>query len=374
MKRILVTGADGYLGSHIAAHCLAHGLSVTAWVHAATPDELARRARRLAERFRGDLTCVGGDLADAEPFVGVDPATIDGIVHTAGVTRFDVDQRTACRVNIAGTAAVARFAGRCAGLRSLVHLSSVYAAGLLSGPIAEAPVNPRRFANFYEWSKWRAECLLQEAPRALPWRVLRVATVVADDDSGRCGQRNVLHDTLRLLYQGLLSILPGEAGVPVYLVTADVVAEAAVALLDDAPAGRFVHACPPVEDCLTLGALLHLANEAFRRCPDFRRRRPVVPPFCRRAAFELLVDGLRRHGGSLSDQVVGSLAPFAPQLYVDKALTARRLPRLIGRRVPGAATLLPRVCERLLADGSLGMRGKNTSDPPCNQEDIRHAG
>jgi nucleoside-diphosphate-sugar epimerase len=374
MRRIIVTGADGYLGSHIAARCLAAGLPVTAWVHASTPEEFSRRARRLAGRLRGDLACVGGDLTDAEPFGGVDPATIGGIVHTAGVTRFDVDQRKACRVNVAGTAAVVRFAERCAGLRSLVHLSSVYAAGLLSGPIAEAPVNPRRFANHYEWSKWRAEAVLREASATLPWRVLRVATVLADDDSGRCGQHNVLHDTLRLLYQGLLSILPGEARVPVYLVTADVVAEAALALLDDAPAGRFVHACPPVEDCPTLEELLRLANEAFQRCPDFRRRRPFVPPFCRRDAFELLVEGLRRHGGSLSDQVVGSLAPFAPQLYVDKALTARRLPRLIGRRLPDAATLLPRVCERLLADGSLGSRGKDTSDPPWNQEDIRHAG
>ncbi len=51
MRRILITGADGYLGSQIAARCLAAGLPVTAWVHARSPDELARRAERLARHL-----------------------------------------------------------------------------------------------------------------------------------------------------------------------------------------------------------------------------------------------------------------------------------------------------------------------------------
>ncbi len=374
MRRVLITGADGYLGSQIAARCLAADLPVTAWVHARSPTELAQRAERLARRLPGDLVCAGGDLRDTDPFARVDPASVAGIVHAAAVTRFDVDKLTACRVNVAGTAAVARFAARCPRLDALVHLSSIYAAGLLEGPIAEAAVNPSRFANHYEWSKWRSEMLLWEGPKSLPWRVLRVATVVADDEGGQCGQRNVVHDTLRLLYQGLLSVLPGEGDVPVYLVTADVVAEAGVALLNGGSAGRFVHACPPAAHSATLDGLLDLAMNAFRDCPDFCRRRPVAPPYCARDAFELLVAGLRRHGGSLSDKVVGSLAPFAHQLYVNKDITARRLPRLIGRPVPEAASLLPRVCRHLLADGTLGARGRPDGHAQRHRKEIRHAG
>ena len=152
----------------------------------------------------------------------------------------------------------------------------------------------------------------------------------------------MVHDTLRLLYQGLLSVLPGEGDVPVYLVTADVVAAAAVALLDGGSAGRFVHACPPAAHSATLDGLLDLAMNAFRDCPDFCRRRPVAPPYCARDAFELLVAGLRRHGGSLSDQVVGSVH-FPERDFV--------IPEEVQRNsavVPGAVAAAPVLAQKII--------------------------
>ncbi|MDH4030422.1 MAG: SDR family oxidoreductase [Chromatiales bacterium] len=356
MNRVLVTGADGYLGSRIVASCLADHRDVIAWIHARNPVELEHRSHALKECLGGDLECAGGDLLDPDAFSTIDPLGISAIVHAAAVTRFDVDRRAARRVNVAGTSAAAALAQRCPRLERFVFLGSAFAAGLLEGSIEEGPLAPDGFANNYEWSKWKSEQVLQEDHAELPWTVLRAATVIADDESGACGQLNVVHDTLRLLYQGLLSVIPGEPSVPVCLVTADMVAQAAVRLLEGPFVGRFVNACAPVESCPTLDTLLTVAMDSFQACPEFRRRRIQRPPFCRRDAFELLVQGLRRHGGSLSEQVAGSLAPFAPQLFLRKQFIARRVSMLTGRAFPDMAALLSRLCERMLATGACGNR------------------
>jgi len=357
MSRVLVTGADGYLGSRVVARCVQEGRPVTAWIHAQNRAEYERRSHQLRHRTGDDVTCLGGDLADPQAFERVMPDQVSAIVHAAAVTRFDVDQETAQKINVAGTERLAKLAARCPRLERFVMLGSAYAAGLLQGDIEEAPLDPPGFANHYEWSKWRAEKLLEENHRALPWTVVRAATVVADDDTGACGQLNVVHDTLRLLYRGLLSVLPGDASVPVPLVTADAVTAAVMAILSGSFAGRFVNACPPVGVTPTLGSLLGIAMATFETCPDFQRRRVRTPPLCGREAFQMLVDGLSRHGGDLSTQVSGSLAPFAAQLFIHKRFVARRMAQLVHRPFPDPRSLLRRVCERMLAEGLCGSRG-----------------
>ena len=103
MNRVLVTGADGYLGSRIVASCLADHRDVIAWIHARNPVELEHRSHALKECLGGDLECAGGDLLDPDAFSTIDPLGISAIVHAAAVTRFDVDRRAARRVNVAGT-------------------------------------------------------------------------------------------------------------------------------------------------------------------------------------------------------------------------------------------------------------------------------
>jgi nucleoside-diphosphate-sugar epimerase len=357
MSRVLVTGADGYLGSRVVARCVQEDRPVTAWIHAQNPVEYKLRSHQLRHRMDGDLVCLGGDLADPRAFERVMPDQVSAIVHAAAVTRFDVDMGTAQKINVAGTERLARLAACCPKLERLVMMGSAYAAGLLQGDIEEAPLHPPGFANHYEWSKWRAEKILEENYRDLPWTVVRAATVVADDETGACGQLNVVHDTLRLLYRGLLSVMPGNASVPVPLVTADTVTAVVMEILSGSFAGRFVNACPPVEVTPTLGSLLGIAMATFETCPDFRQRRVRTPPFCGREAFQLLVDGLNRHGGDLSTQVSGSLAPFAAQLFIHKRFVARRMAQLVHRPFPDPESLLRRVCERMLAEGLCGTRG-----------------
>jgi nucleoside-diphosphate-sugar epimerase len=285
-------------------------------------------------------------LREPEPFANVS-GDVTEIVHAAAVTRFDVSRFCAYDVNVKGTIDVAAFAARCRRLRSLTLLGSIHATGLESGPILEEPIRQRpRFANWYEWSKCLAEEVLVDRYPQLPWRIVRIATAVADDESGHATQRNAVHDTLRLLWRGLLSVLPGEPGTRVYFVTRDYAADACLKLARSAPERRIFHVCPRSEHALALGDVLESARSAFEESAEFRRRRVLVPSFCDWESFERLRLALAEHRSVLAS-VVGGLAPFARQLYVSKQVDNRSLAAWLD---PPRVTLelVRRVCRGLM--------------------------
>src|SRR5262249_28275867 len=156
------------------------------------------------------------------------------IIHTAAVTKFNVDSETAESVNIQGAEKLLKFASRCDSLETFGLLSTVYASGLKAGTIEELPLEDVSFANHYERSKCASETKLMRDFDYLPWRILRVATVIADDHSGCVTQFNAFHNTLKLLYYGLLSLIPGNPGTPLYFVTGDFVANAVFKAMQNA--------------------------------------------------------------------------------------------------------------------------------------------
>jgi len=229
MKPVLITGANGYLGSRIALrYAVRHRRPVIAWLHASQQDEFERKQAWLM-RFTGQaasrIRCCWGDLASDEPFRAVDPSDVGAIVHSAAITRFNVERDLASTVNVRGTEKLLEFATRCPELEALGTLSTVYASGLKAGTVDETPLEGNHgFANHYEWSKWHCEELLLSRFAFLPWRLFRVATVVAEDERGQVVAHNALHNTLKLLYYGLVSLVPGLPRTPLYFVTADFVA------------------------------------------------------------------------------------------------------------------------------------------------------
>lgn len=319
---VLITGAGGYLGSLVAQRYRAAGEEVVA---------------------HGRAT---GDLAGAEPFAGVDPSSITRIVHSGALTRFDVSRDDARAVNVEGTRKLLAFARRCPRLEALGFVSTVYATGLRAGPIEERLYDGGPgFANEYERSKWEAEQLVAAAGD-LPWRILRVATVVADDDSGRVTQHNAFHETLKLWFHGLLPLVPGDGATPLYLVTGDFVSSAIVSLLD---AGAGVYHLAHAEN-LTLVEMLDVVAAAFDEVESFRRRRVLPPLLGDRETFDLLAAGVDAFGGGLVRQSLGSVVPFARQLFVRKDVDNSRLRAALGDRyqAPDPSELVRRACRHLV--------------------------
>lgn len=341
---VLVTGASGYLGGLVARRLAAGGVAV---VGTARSGSVERARRELG------VPVLPADLDDDDPFAAVDGGwrrRITAVVHAAAVTRFNVDAELAQRVNVEGTRRAVELARACPALESFAHLSTIYATGLRAGVVAERPYgDDAGFANAYERSKWAAEELVGGSDD-LPWRVLRVATVVADDDTGSVTQHNAFHETLKLWFYGLLSLVPGRGDTPLYFVTGQFAADAVVRLARAGVAGGVYHVAHDRSESLTLDRLLDVAGSEFAKVEDFAGRGILRPLLADEESFELLVDGVTPFAGGLVTRALANVMPFARQLFVAKELDNTRLRgALAGYRAPDPAALAAATCARLAA-------------------------
>jgi nucleoside-diphosphate-sugar epimerase len=331
-ETILVTGADGYVGTLVTARLLAAtDARLVLVVRAEDRAELARKRAALALSHparSARIEVVPADLRAPDPFAAVDPGRVTRILHAAAVTRFNVEQPLARAVNVDGAEKLVAFARRCPSLVQLCALSTVYSAGRRVGRVDETPHDGAAgFVNFYEWSKWEAERVWLAAAADLPVAILRIGTLIAEDDSGSVVQHNAFHNSFRLYYYGLLSLVPGEAHTPVYLLTGSLAAAAVAHLLMGDDACGIYHVCPDRSETATLGELIDAVLGVYERSEAYRVRRLLRPLFCDLEAFQSLAAGARALGSSPLGQAMASVSPFAAQLYLPKDVRNERLRR-----------------------------------------------
>jgi nucleoside-diphosphate-sugar epimerase len=149
---VLVTGASGYVGRHVAASLLRCGAKVRA---------LVRDASTMPPELEGAAEAAVGNLVDPDSLRSA-MKSVDLVVHCAAVTTNSVPWWVHEQTNVEGTRAV-RDAAREAGVRRLVHVSSVAVYGADSrSPVPESaplPRNVNRWA-YYQRSKIAAEQLV----------------------------------------------------------------------------------------------------------------------------------------------------------------------------------------------------------------------
>jgi nucleoside-diphosphate-sugar epimerase len=158
MTRVLVTGANGFLGRPLCAYLTERGHSVAAAVRS-----------RAAGVVAASETLVTGDLS-ASPDLREVLAGVEAVVHLAGRAHVmrdtSVDPEAAFhRANVDATAHLAHQAAA-AGVRRLVFLSSVKVNGerTFDQPFREA--DPPAPEDAYGRSKWEAEQALGEVALA----------------------------------------------------------------------------------------------------------------------------------------------------------------------------------------------------------------
>lgn len=319
---ILLTGAGGYLGRKILQR-----LSQRPDTHviATLRDASSERIDALQTLFdTGNTTAsiefIPVDLTEPTPFGALSRTDISHIIHTSADTRFNIPEAVADNLNRDGSRKVFEFARKQSQLQALVHLSSIYSCGLNEGTIAGALLErPGAFANHYERSKFETEQILSAEYSDLPWQILRVATVIADDIDGAVDQVNVFHNTAGLVFHGLISILPGNPDTPIYFVPADLVADNSVELCFSGSAHSVHHLCFPREASLPLQTIVDIMMEIFSEDERFMSRR-VLPPLLTDLDSFLAVSDVVDKGftGLVLKQAVESIKPFAPQMFSTK--------------------------------------------------------
>lgn len=205
--RVLVTGVAGFIGSHVADHCLAQGLTVVG------VDDLSGGVR---ENVPAGVTFFAGDLRDpalvarlwseAGPFETIyhfAAYAAEGLSHF--VRRFNYTTNLVASMNLIN-AAVNH------GIRTFVFASSIAVYGAGQTPLRESmepqPEDP------YGISKYAVELDLQAAHRqfGLNYIIFRPHNVYGDRQNIADRYRNVIGIFMNLAMQGRPMTIFGDGG------------------------------------------------------------------------------------------------------------------------------------------------------------------
>jgi thioester reductase-like protein len=321
-RRILITGATGQFGRHLARELLRSSIPFVAVIRARSDAEAASRLARalgLPELPMG-AAAVAGDTSKAD--LGLTRAhrrafrrSIGGVIHSAASTSFTAPVVAALEANAGGTQNVLDYASGLEALNVFVHVSTAFVAGRRVGRILESELeHDSGFMSTYDRSKYAAELLVTARARSLPVVVVR-PSVILDHSNGRASGGGA-GLALALVARGGLRLLPGTPESRVDMVDAGVAATAIVELTlrpspgavyhvaggDGAPtAGDIVRSLGPragVRFCSEHDFRAHLQSEA--------RRRPRTAP------------------------MLGELAGFLPYLAYPKVFDTTTLERDLG--------------------------------------------
>ena len=222
--RALVTGATGFVGSHLVEALQNSSVEVTA---------LARSASKAADLAQREVRVVPGDLHD---IAGLERAVRDQdvVYHVAGVVAAR-DEADFLRSNRDGTRNVLTAAER-EGKPRFVLVSSLAAAGPAPRGAPLSGTEPPRPVTAYGRSKLAAEQVVRSS--SLPWSIVRPPIVYGPRD------REVLK-VFRLARLGLAPVF-GDGSQELSAVHAADLAQALLAVTKvQTTIGGIYHACHP---------------------------------------------------------------------------------------------------------------------------------
>ena len=312
---VLLTGGTGALGRELLPL-----LSATdSDVFVLTRDE-ARAPGVRSTRF------VHGDIAHAvhlgmrETHAAMLRVRVTHIIHCAAETRFTVPLEQARAVNVEGTRAVLDFARSCHAVRAVACASTVYVAGTRTGIILEREPGGCDWVNSYEQSKAEMEAVAREAMSTLPVSIYRFSTIIGHSTTGVVTSFNAIHHALRLFYQGLAPMVPGDLLTLVDVVPVDFAARALQHLvMRRFEPGTTYHVAAGSTRSCTLDELLDETVRAFERSrPAWRKRRIERPAVVGADTYALFARSVAESGNVLLQRAVQAVQAFAWQLVYPK--------------------------------------------------------
>jgi nucleoside-diphosphate-sugar epimerase len=240
--KVLVTGATGFVGSHLAEVLRSKGDEVTA---------LVRSPSKASALDALGVRLIPGDLDDPGSLARAVEGQ-DVVFHVAGLVAAR-DEEEFLRVNRDGTASLAAAAAR-ARVGRLVYVSSMAAGGPTDKGRALTGNEPPRPVTAYGRSKLAGEKAVTEGP--LPWVIMRPPTVYGPRD------REVLK-VFRMARWGVAPVF-GDGSQELSAVHGADLAEALIAAgTATGTTGKVYYPCHP--EVVTSAAFVHAVSGAMGR-------------------------------------------------------------------------------------------------------------
>ena len=217
--KVLVTGASGFLGGHVAEALSARGDQVRALVRKTSDTKLLKGLKGV-ELFEGSVEQVD---RVREAVDGV-----EAVVHCAGIVKARSDDEF-FTVNVGGTSNLVE-AARGRKLKRFVHVSSLEAAGP-SDDGAPVPVEQENPVTAYGRSKLAAEKVVLAAREAMPVTVLRPGAIYGPRDGE-------IFEMFQSIQRGLLPMVAGGKARGVWIYATDAANACVRAIEADVPSGK----------------------------------------------------------------------------------------------------------------------------------------
>ncbi|MCK4514776.1 MAG: SDR family NAD(P)-dependent oxidoreductase, partial [Spirochaetaceae bacterium] len=128
--KILITGATGFIGSHLAKDLVEKGARIKCLVRRSRPE--------AAVRFLGELGAelVTGDLTDGET-LGQAVEDVDAVFHLGGGGRMDTPEDICHKINVEGTCNLLETCLQHGDVERFVHISTCGVMGNIQNPPAD---------------------------------------------------------------------------------------------------------------------------------------------------------------------------------------------------------------------------------------------
>ena len=201
---IVLTGATGFLGSHLMAAMLKEGQRVIVLGRSSREATLNERIMKLLEWFAIDEMKPETVEADfLKPFLGLSPIDYNKlcnntkqIIHCASDTSFSERKRESVfKSNVESLGGILKFAAD-SKTHFFHYISTAYVAGINVEVCREClPPPTNEYLNVYEETKAMAEIRISEfcGTNSIPYTIIRPSVVYGDSRTGRSLRFNALY-------------------------------------------------------------------------------------------------------------------------------------------------------------------------------------